>query len=108
MPYNDPNKNKLSKKKYFEEHKDEYRARCQARRENARKHVADIKSKSSCQNCGENHPACLDFHHNDSKQKEHNISRLISHAASIKKIDAEIAKCQILCANCHRKVHYQK
>lgn len=64
----------------------------------------DYKKQFSCSTCGENHPACLDFHHPDGT-KEKNVARMASNGSK-RELLAEIAKCIPLCANCHRKLHY--
>jgi hypothetical protein len=69
-----------------------------------RKWFKDLKSKSSCEICGENHPACLEFHH--LKKKDNIISKMVASGYAIDTIQKEMAKCQIVCANCHRKIHY--
>ena len=51
--------------------------------------------------CGESRMECLEFHHRDSKNKTDNISTLLE-TCSIKKVEKEIEKCEIMCANCHR------
>ena len=62
-------------------------------------------SDFQCETCKEGHPAVLDFHHiND--DKEGNISRMVSDTISKDRILAEIDKCIVLCANCHRKLHW--
>jgi len=53
-----------------------------------------------CEACGEKNPILLEFHHRD--KKEFNISFGINQQVSIKRLSAEIQKCQVLCANCHR------
>jgi hypothetical protein len=62
------------------------------------------KQTLQCTKCGELHPSCLDFHHLNSHEKEFHVSD-----ACYKKgwgsIIAEIAKCVVLCKNCHHKVH---
>lgn len=62
------------------------------------------KSKLYCVCCGESYTKCLDFHHLDPSEKEHDISGMISRypLASIIK---EAEKCIIVCSNCHRKIH---
>jgi len=65
-----------------------------------------MKSELKCEICGESHPACLDFHHKDSSQKLYELSRLCSRGVSIQSIKNEIEKCSVLCANCHRKLHW--
>ena len=55
-----------------------------------------------CGECGFEHPAALQFHHRDPSQKLFQlqaIPRTRSHPWS--EILAEIAKCDLLCANCH-------
>ena len=62
--------------------------------------------KIGCKICGEQDIACLDFHHRNQAEKEGNISVLKFRKVSIEKIQIEINKCDILCSNCHRKLHY--
>lgn len=59
-----------------------------------------------CENCGEDHPAVLDFHHEEGK--EFTISSAVGDGLSIRRIEEEIKKCTILCSNCHRKHHYNE
>ncbi len=57
--------------------------------------------RTVCSRCGMDEKVCLDFHHRDPKTKKYTIgSRL-----SVKTLLIELAKCDILCANCHRKEH---
>ena len=79
-----------------------------ARRDNLREWLDSYKSELSCEECGENHPACLEFHHVDPDTKVDHISRMIRDRCNIDQLKAEIAKCKVLCANCHRKEHWGK
>jgi len=57
-----------------------------------------------CVECGETHPATLDFDHIDPSIKSFDIGRAV--AGSHRGWDSiykEIQKCQVMCANCHRK-----
>lgn len=57
-----------------------------------------------CKLCGYN--ACksaLEFHHLESSQKDFVIAQRVS--ISFKRLQTEIVKCVLLCANCHREVH---
>lgn len=65
----------------------------------------ELKSTLKCKNCFESDPVCLDFHHRDKSEKEFSISMVIRRGFSKEKILAEIAKCDVLCSNCHRKAH---
>lgn len=56
--------------------------------------------------CGESRGHLLDYHHLDPSTKENTIARLTSNTSSVQKIEEEIGKCIVLCANCHRDFHY--
>jgi hypothetical protein len=60
----------------------------------------------ACEKCGENHPACIDFHHRDSSKKDIEVANAIRKSWCKDRILREIAKCDVLCSNCHRKEHY--
>jgi hypothetical protein len=66
-----------------------------------------LKAALECTHCGENHPATLQFHHRDPQKKEFNIAQAFREGYSIERIEKEIAKCTVLCANCHAKEHYE-
>ena len=70
-----------------------------------RKRVNKIKAELGCQRCGEDDPRCLDFHHEDELNKSFGIGEGISRRVSWEDILLEIDKCDVLCANCHRKEH---
>lgn len=67
---------------------------------------AEYKQTLKCKRCPETHPACLDFHHKDGSTKENTVSNLVISGASKETILNEIKKCDVLCANCHRKHHF--
>lgn len=66
-----------------------------------RRYVAALLHKSKCVDCGINNPIVLDFDHKDPSEKIQTVSLLIRagrYGAMLK----EIAKCEIVCSNCHR------
>ncbi len=63
--------------------------------------------KSPCNLCGESHVACLDFHHRDPREKRFLISRSYFRYKK-ETVLLEVAKCDVICANCHRKLHYDE
>lgn len=66
-----------------------------------RKYIQEIKTKHGCYCCGfRAYPEALDFDHINPKIKTGAVGQLM--LCSKEKIDEEISKCQILCANCHR------
>lgn len=71
-----------------------------------RKYVQDIKKQSKCTICGEDRWYVLDFHH--LQDKSFTIANKISEGCSLETMKSEIEKCIILCANCHRELHYKE
>jgi hypothetical protein len=82
------------------------RVRCKKRREVVQKY----KVLRGCYICGFNkHYSALDFDHINRDTKIKNVSRLVGDTCSWKTVVAEIRKCRVLCANCHRiKTHKNK
>jgi len=67
-------------------------------------HMQRIKMASGCVRCGFNDAACaLDFHH--VKEKSFAVTGGKGMLASIETLNSELAKCVVLCANCHRIHH---
>ena len=73
--------------------------------ENRRRWLVEYKKTLSCIRCIENHPATLTFHHKKSSEKSFEIGNAIGLGVSLKRLVAEIEKCEVLCANCHAKEH---
>lgn len=48
-------------------------------------------------------PIVLEFDHKDGSDKFESITQMIADNASWEKIVAEIEKCDVRCANCHRR-----
>jgi hypothetical protein len=64
--------------------------------------VNRVKGLSGCADCGRHyHPAVLDFHHLEPEDKQASVGDMIRNAG-MERLKAEIRKCVLLCANCHR------
>lgn len=110
MPYKDKQKRieykKRWDKKYYATHRQEELDRVRKRKKQLRKWFNGYKQTLVCSKCGENHPACLEFHHLNEKTKSFRISEAIEQRGCSKdRIMSEISKCIVLCANCHKKLH---
>lgn len=63
--------------------------------------VQQYKLGHGCTDCGYNkHPAALEFDHLPGTEKKFNIMEQIG-GRSMDAIMKEIAKCEVVCANCH-------
>lgn len=109
MPYVDPEKRRLYKQKW---NKDFYKKNKQAeirrvakRKQKLRDWLDELKKGLKCEMCEENHPACLDFHHPNSKEKDFSVGSIKGYGWSQEWVLNEIQKCMVVCANCHRKLH---
>lgn len=72
-----------------------------AQRRTERKAFIYALKDRPCMDCGgEFHPVCMQFDHRDSTQKKFNVGERFALARMVD-LEAEIAKCDIVCANCH-------
>lgn len=93
------------RKNWYEANKERHLSQVKARkhhaREVARNYVWDYLSAHPCIECGETNPVVLEFHHRHRKDKA--ISEMVAGGYPTSTIQTEINKCDVLCANCHRK-----
>lgn len=80
--------------------------------------IAKWKADRGCQRCGEMHPATLDLHHRDPAEKNPRLKRKNASTTrrtggyfwrdlSFADLAEELAKCTVLCSNCHRIVEWE-
>ena len=77
----------------------------------SKKILLEIKSIDGCEICGYNNCiGALDFHHINDKNFNLNTIKLCENSCNVirDKILNEINKCTILCANCHKNLHFDK
>lgn len=67
-----------------------------------------IKGNRGCVRCKIKDPRVLEFHHLDTTKKEFNIADYYYSHYSFEKLEMEIAKCIIICANCHHILHAEE
>lgn len=68
-----------------------------------REAINEAKARG-CVWCGEKRLPCIDLHHLNPEEKQHNIAALVN-SGTMPVLQAELKKCVPLCANCHRVVH---
>ncbi|MFL5661906.1 MAG: hypothetical protein ACJ8BW_11230, partial [Ktedonobacteraceae bacterium] len=95
----------LVSKRHYKKNKQLYIDRVRAREvwiiENNHRQLASYLSDHSCVDCGCANVRVLEFDH-VCGEKLGDISRMVGEGFSWTTIEAEIAKCEVRCANCHR------
>ncbi len=92
---------KANSRKHYQDNKEKYMERNRLARQRNQQYVLSYLAENPCVDCGMTDARCLQFDHRDVELKTANVSKLIQAAVSIKKIQAEIDKCDVRCANCH-------
>jgi hypothetical protein len=88
-------------RKHYANNKQYYIDRAAERRKVLIEYILTQKQKP-CTDCKVSYPAyAMDFDHLG--DKEYDISRMPARGFSIEKIQLEIDKCELVCANCHRE-----
>lgn len=92
-------------KRYYAENtdkcKDLAKKNRQQQRVNLREYVEKIKT-NPCHDCGRIYPTpVMEFDH-VREEKIDNISSMVSRGVTLEILREEIAKCDLVCANCHR------
>lgn len=110
--YEDPEANMRAKeraKKFYQENRERTKYEASLRQLKLKIKALEYLERV-CSECGEDHPAALQFHHIDPSTKEFSVSTKT--LSSVKKypwdvVTQELDKCVILCGNCHAKHHTQ-
>jgi len=72
-----------------------------------RSYIRDYLSNHPCVDCGESDPVVLEFDH-IAGIKRGNVATMGNQGFCIKSLEKEIEKCEVRCANCHRRRHYKE
>jgi hypothetical protein len=64
--------------------------------------ILELKSKSRCVDCGEDHPSALEFYFLNPKTRNSDIAGAIRLGLNLKMVLEKIGK--VLCSNCHKKI----
>lgn len=98
---------------HYRAHKEKYIEKAKraaaARRESVREAIQKAKEGKSCVDCEQAYPPwVLQFDHLHGSDKEAAVANMAGHGLSVARVLREIAKCEIVCANCHADRTYRR
>lgn len=98
---------KYMKEVWYPKNKEKHISYVRRNKKRVTEFIEQYKMARSCADCGfpgKEFPYVLDFDHVDSDAiKKFNIGSWSHTVLSIEAIEREIKKCELVCANCHRK-----
>lgn len=104
--------NKLYYEQNYTNKPDYYLSKNRLNKERQRRRLKSIllEAKSvPCGGCGGIfHPWVMEFDHRDASLKIANVGNLAGRGCTDERLRAEIAKCDVVCANCHSDADVQK
>lgn len=97
---------KAASKAYYRKNRKKHKALVKERRQRLRREVQErlrvILSALKCADCPETDIVVFEFDHVRGK-KVADVSKLVTNGAPWSVVEAEMKKCDVVCANCHRK-----
>ena len=104
MGYKDKNKQKEYQQKHHKRTKKKKRKQQNQLKDKRQHFVLEEMQRrgGKCAKCGFSDIRALDWHHLDPTEKVDSISNLERNRVNMDKLQAELDKCELICANCHR------
>lgn len=94
---------------WHQRNKERRRQAIRLRRSTKRQYVHDLKEGKSCLDCGIEYPPYVyDFDHLPQFEKSFPLSSTGMRDKTMEEIIAEVDKCELICANCHRHRTYMR
>ena len=88
--------------------KDDLIRRTNQARERNREYVKQVKSAAACADCHVSYPSYIMQFDHLGKDKDRDVAALVASPVSLARLKAEIAKCEVVCANCHAERTHQR
>jgi hypothetical protein len=112
MPYIDPEDQRSAVRRHYARNSEAMKKRAAIHKVAARlrnaAYVAGKKTDMPCTDCGISyHPCVMQFDH-IADNKDRAVANLVNQAVSIARLQAEIDKCELVCANCHSIRTYER
>ena len=112
MPYANPADRAAASRRYYARNREVVIARVAPRRIEIRRrnveYLRDYKAGRPCTDCGVVYPPyVMQFDHVGDDKTDH-VSKMAYDGVSLATLDTEIAKCELVCANCHFERTHQR
>jgi hypothetical protein len=123
MPTKDPEKKRANNQRWYKanrereleksrqwhrENRDASNASNRKYKQSLRDLINEYKKAGVCVRCGVGDYRILDFHHIDPAQKKFELNTGLKKSMGARALLDEIAKCELVCANCHRLLHWEE
>jgi hypothetical protein len=93
---------RAARRRWYAGHPEQAKERVAERKRDLELFVGGLKSERGCGDCGENHPACLEFYPRAEGTQETG-TMMVRKGWSQDRIVQAAAECEVLCANCYSK-----
>ncbi len=95
-------------RQWYEANRDEHLANVRRRtvevRREYKRRVGAHLARHPCVDCGETDVRVLEFDHLPGVDKHADVAAMVADGGRWSDVEAEIAKCEVRCASCHRRV----
>lgn len=106
--YRDAEKRKAAYRRYYYRNKNRQKVWSKKRVHELRRRIDEYKAEHKCSRCGFSDWRALQFHHRDDEEKVTEIAVAVTRGWSWDHLMEEVAKCDLICANCHQIEHSTK
>lgn len=107
MPIKDEEARKAYARQHYLENKALYQNRGRKQRAEREAYVFQLKIQNPCVDCGENYHPCQMQYDHIGTDKVASVSDMIRNH-TLARVKLEIAKCELVCANCHAMRTWQR
>ncbi len=110
MAYKDPydERNRAARRRHYEKNKAVYQQRARDRDERLRQISIEAR-QVPCFDCGVHYPYyVMDFDHRGDQPKVDGLNQMVRKGVGEQKLRDEMAKCDVVCANCHRQRTWER
>lgn len=100
MPYKNPDEQRAAQSAYYQKNRELYRERTAQSKRELYREIAALKEASPCTDCGNYYPFYVMQFDHVGDDKVLSVNHMLRKKGR-PSVMAEIAKCELVCANCH-------